>query len=101
MKSRKEDIPLLAEHFLKRKIGLRVIGCPKTIDGDLKNEHVEQSFGFDTATKVYAELIGNIARDAASARKYWHFVKLMGRSASHVTLECALQAKTAAELRGC
>jgi pyrophosphate--fructose-6-phosphate 1-phosphotransferase len=68
-----------------------VIGCPKTIDGDLKNEHIETSFGFDTAVKTYSELIGNIERDAASARKYWHFIKLMGRSASHIALECALQ----------
>jgi pyrophosphate--fructose-6-phosphate 1-phosphotransferase len=71
--------------------GVQVIGCPKTIDGDLKNEDIETSFGFDTATKTYSEVIGNIERDANSAKKYWHFIKLMGRSASHVTLECALQ----------
>jgi len=82
---------LLAEYFLKQNIGIRVIGCPKTIDGDLKNEQVEASFGFDTATKVYSELIGNIERDANSAKKYWHFIKLMGRSASHIALECALK----------
>jgi pyrophosphate--fructose-6-phosphate 1-phosphotransferase len=82
---------VLAEYFEAQKIPIRVIGCPKTIDGDLKNEQIEISFGFDTATKLYSELIGNIARDANSAKKYWHFVKLMGRSASHVTLECALQ----------
>ncbi|WHE97807.1 6-phosphofructokinase, partial [Treponema pallidum] len=69
----------------------KVIGVPKTIDGDLKNEAIETSFGFDTATKTYSELIGNIARDACSARKYWHFIKLMGRSASHIALECALK----------
>ncbi|HBC88208.1 MAG TPA: diphosphate--fructose-6-phosphate 1-phosphotransferase [Lentisphaeria bacterium] len=82
---------LLAEHFCMKKNPIQVIGCPKTIDGDLKNEFVETSFGFDTACKVYSELIGNIARDADSARKYWHFIKLMGRTASHITLECALQ----------
>jgi len=81
----------LAQYMLTEKTGIRVIGCPKTIDGDLKNEWIEVSFGFDTATKVYAELIGNIMRDANSARKYWHFIKLMGRSASHIALECALQ----------
>ena len=70
---------------------MRIIGCPKTIDGDLKNEMIETSFGFDTATKVYSELIGNIQRDANSAKKYWHFIKLMGRSASHIGLECALK----------
>ena len=70
---------------------MQVIGCPKTIDGDLKNDQIETSFGFDTATKVYSEVIGNIERDANSARKYWHFIKLMGRSASHIALECALQ----------
>ena len=68
-----------------------MIGCPKTIDGDLKNDMIETSFGFDTACKVYSELIGNIQRDANSAKKYWHFIRLMGRSASHITLECALQ----------
>ncbi len=82
---------LLAEHFCMKKIPIQVIGCPKTIDGDLKNEFVETSFGFDTACKVYSELIGNIARDADSAKKYWHFIRLMGRTASHITLECALQ----------
>ncbi|MGI5925491.1 MAG: diphosphate--fructose-6-phosphate 1-phosphotransferase [Lentisphaeria bacterium] len=81
----------LAQYMLTEKTGIRVIGCPKTIDGDLKNEWIEVSFGFDTATKVYSELIGNIMRDANSARKYWHFIKLMGRSASHIALECALQ----------
>ena len=82
---------MLAEYFCQNKIDIRVIGCPKTIDGDLKNEQIETSFGFDTATKVYSELIGNIQRDANSARKYWHFIKLMGRSASHIALECALK----------
>ena len=82
---------LLAEWFLAKNAGIQVIGCPKTIDGDLKNEQIEISFGFDTATKTYAELVGNIQRDANSAKKYWHFIKLMGRSASHVALEVALQ----------
>lgn len=82
---------MLAEWFIKHNAGIQVIGCPKTIDGDLKNEQIEISFGFDTATKTYAELIGNIQRDANSAKKYWHFVKIMGRSASHVALEAALQ----------
>ena len=82
---------LLAEWFVKNDAGIQVIGCPKTIDGDLKNEQIETSFGFDTATKTYAELIGNIQRDANSAKKYWHFIKIMGRSASHVALEAALQ----------
>lgn len=82
---------VLAEYFLRTKAGIQVIGCPKTIDGDLKNESIEISFGFDTATKTYSELIGNIERDANSAKKYWHFIKLMGRSASHITLECALE----------
>ena len=82
---------LLAEWFVKNNTGIQVIGCPKTIDGDLKNDQIEISFGFDTATKTYAELIGNIQRDANSAKKYWHFVKIMGRSASHVALEAALQ----------
>ncbi|NBF40352.1 MAG: diphosphate--fructose-6-phosphate 1-phosphotransferase [Spirochaetes bacterium] len=82
---------LLAEYFRSKDADVRVIGVPKTIDRDLKNEYIETSFGFDTATKTYAELIGNIARDASSARKYWHFIKLMGRSASHIALECALQ----------
>ena len=82
---------LLAEWFLKHDTGIQVIGCPKTIDGDLKNDQIEVSFGFDTATKTYAELIGNIQRDANSAKKYWHFIKIMGRSASHVAVEAALQ----------
>ena len=82
---------LLAEWFVKNDAGIQVIGCPKTIDGDLKNEQIEVSFGFDTATKTYAELIGNIQRDANSAKKYWHFIKIMGRSASHVALEAGLQ----------
>ena len=82
---------LLAEWFLAKNAGIQVIGCPKTIDGDLKNEQIEVSFGFDTATKTYAELVGNIQRDANSAKKYWHFIKLMGRSASHVALEVGLQ----------
>ncbi len=82
---------VLAEYFAAHNTGIQVIGCPKTIDGDLKNEDIECSFGFDTATKTYAEIIGNIQRDANSAKKYWHFVKVMGRSASHVALECALQ----------
>ena len=82
---------VLAEYFLAKNHGIQVIGCPKTIDGDLKNESIEISFGFDTATKTYSELIGNIERDANSAKKYWHFIKLMGRSASHIALECALE----------
>ncbi|GHT07873.1 pyrophosphate--fructose 6-phosphate 1-phosphotransferase [Bacteroidia bacterium] len=82
---------VLAEYYAKIKSGVQVIGCPKTIDGDLKNEMIETSFGFDTACKVYSEVIGNIQRDCNSARKYWHFIKLMGRSASHIALECALQ----------
>ena len=82
---------LLAEWFVANNAGIQVIGCPKTIDGDLKNEQIEISFGFDTATKTYGELIGNILRDANSAKKYWHFVKIMGRSASHVAIEAALQ----------
>jgi diphosphate-dependent phosphofructokinase len=82
---------VLAEYYLQKNSGLQVIGCPKTIDGDLKNDMIETSFGFDTACKVYSELIGNIMRDATSAKKYWHFIKLMGRSASHIGLECALQ----------
>ncbi len=84
---------LLAEYFLAHGIQIRIIGCPKTIDGDLKNDQIEASFGFDTACKVYSELIGNIARDANSAKKYWHFIRLMGRSASHIALECALQTR--------
>ena len=82
---------LLAEYFLEKGSAIQVIGCPKTIDGDLKNEHIETSFGFDTACKTYSELIGNIQKDANSAKKYWHFIKVMGRSASHIALECALQ----------
>ena len=82
---------VLAEYYKSINAGVQVIGCPKTIDGDLKNEMIETSFGFDTATKVYSEVIGNIQRDCNSAKKYWHFIKLMGRSASHIALECALQ----------
>ena len=82
---------VLAEYYKSIGAPVQVIGCPKTIDGDLKNEQIETSFGFDTATKVYAEVIGNVQRDCFSARKYWHFIKLMGRSASHIALECALQ----------
>ena len=82
---------VLAEYFAANNTGVQVIGCPKTIDGDLKNEDIECSFGFDTATKTYSEVIGNIERDANSAKKYWHFIKVMGRSASHVALECALE----------
>ena len=82
---------VLAEYYAAKKCGVQVIGCPKTIDGDLKNEQIETFFGFDTACKTYSELIGNIERDCNSARKYWHFIKLMGRSASHIALECALQ----------
>ena len=82
---------VLAEYYKAQNAGVQVIGCPKTIDGDLKNEMIETSFGFDTATKVYREVIGNIQRDCNSAKKYWHFIKLMGRSASHIALECALQ----------
>ncbi len=84
---------VLAEYYLNKNYGIQVIGCPKTIDGDLKNEMIETSFGFDTACKVYSELIGNIQRDANSAKKYWHFIRLMGRSASHIALECALQSQ--------
>lgn len=82
---------VLAEYYAAKNYGVQVIGCPKTIDGDLKNDQIETSFGFDTACKTYAEVIGNIQRDANSAKKYWHFIKLMGRSASHIALECALQ----------
>ena len=82
---------VLAEYYAAKNYGVQVIGCPKTIDGDLKNEQIETSFGFDTACKTYSELIGNIQRDCNSARKYWHFIKVMGRSASHIALECALQ----------
>ena len=84
---------VLAEYYSQKNTGIQVIGCPKTIDGDLKNEMIETSFGFDTACKVYSEMIGNIQRDANSAKKYWHFIRLMGRSASHITLECALQSQ--------
>ncbi|MBO7711536.1 MAG: diphosphate--fructose-6-phosphate 1-phosphotransferase [Lachnospiraceae bacterium] len=84
---------VLAEYFAAHNTGVQVIGCPKTIDGDLKNEDIECSFGFDTATKTYSELVGNIERDCNSAKKYWHFIKVMGRSASHVALECALEAQ--------
>ena len=84
---------VLAEYYKSINANVQVIGCPKTIDGDLKNEMIEASFGFDTACKVYCELIGNIARDALSAKKYWHFIKLMGRSASHIALECVLQTR--------
>lgn len=84
---------ILAEYYKQKNKNIQVIGCPKTIDGDLKNEMIETSFGFDTACKVYSELIGNIQRDASSAKKYWHFIRLMGRSASHITLECALQSQ--------
>ena len=82
---------VLAEYYAAKKYGVQVIGCPKTIDGDLKNSQIETSFGFDTACKTYSELIGNIERDCNSARKYWHFIKVMGRSASHIALECALE----------
>ena len=82
---------VLAEYYAAKNYGVQVIGCPKTIDGDLKNDQIETSFGFDTACKTYSEVIGNIERDCNSARKYWHFIKLMGRSASHIALECALQ----------
>ena len=82
---------VLAEYMAAKNTGVQVIGCPKTIDGDLKNDDIEASFGFDTATKTYSELIGNIERDCNSAKKYWHFIKVMGRSASHVALECALE----------
>lgn len=84
---------VLAEYYKQHDVDIQIIGCPKTIDGDLKNEMIETSFGFDTACKVYSELIGNIQRDASSAKKYWHFIRLMGRSASHITLECALQSQ--------
>ncbi|MES2200952.1 MAG: diphosphate--fructose-6-phosphate 1-phosphotransferase, partial [candidate division FCPU426 bacterium] len=84
---------VLAEYFAGQDSGIQVLGVPKTIDGDLKNEQIETSFGFDTATKVYSELIGNVSRDCLSAKKYWHFIKLMGRSASHIALECALRCR--------
>lgn len=91
---------ILAEYFIKTKAGITVVGCPKTIDGDLKNAQIEISFGFDTATKTYSELIGNLMRDANSAKKYWHFIRLMGRSASHIALECALMTQPNACLIG-
>lgn len=84
---------ILAEYYASHNIDIRVIGCPKTIDGDMKNDVIETSFGFDTATKIYSELVGNIERDCFSARKYWHFIRLMGRSASHIALECALRCR--------
>lgn len=82
---------IIAEYFKQQKVDTSVIGVPKTIDGDLKNEHIEASFGFDTATKIYSEMVGNICRDVNSARKYWHFIRLMGRSASHIALEVAFK----------
>ena len=88
---RRTNACVLAEYYAAKNTGIQVIGCPKTIDGDLKNAYIETSFGFDTACKVYSEVIGNIQRDCNSARKDWHFIKLMGRSASHIALECALQ----------
>lgn len=84
---------LLAEYFAKQNAKCRVIGCPKTIDGDLKNEHIPVSFGFDTATKVYSEAIGNLCSDVVSSKEYYHFIRLMGRSASHIALECALRTR--------
>ena len=91
---------LLADYYKKNEVPIQVIGCPKTIDGDLKNEQIEVSFGFDTACRVYSELIGNIMRDCNSSKKYWHFIRLMGRSASHITLECALQTQASICLIG-
>ena len=91
---------LLAEYFAKKNSKCTVVGCPKTIDGDLKNEHIEVSFGFDTATKVYSEAIGNLCTDAVSSKKYYYFVRLMGRSASHIALECALQTRVNLALIG-
>ncbi len=91
---------VIAEYLKQQGVDISVIGVPKTIDGDLKNEHIETSFGFDTATKIYAELVGNIERDMNSARKYWHFVRLMGRSASHITLEVAFKTHPNAVLIG-
>ena len=82
---------LLAEYFAKAGSNIKVIGCPKTIDGDLQNEHIAVSFGFDTATKVYSEALGNLTSDVISSKEYYHFVRLMGRSASHIALECALR----------
>lgn len=84
---------LLAEYFASNKSKCTVVGCPKTIDGDLRNEHIQVSFGFDTATKVYSEAIGNLCTDVVSAKMYYHFVRLMGRSASHIALECALKTR--------
>ena len=84
---------LLAEYFAKQDAKCKVIGCPKTIDGDLKNAHIPVSFGFDTATKVYSEAIGNLCSDVLSSKEYYHFIRLMGRSASHIALECALRTK--------
>jgi len=84
---------LLAEYFAKNQAKCKVIGCPKTIDGDLKNEHIPVSFGFDTATKVYSEAIGNLCSDVISSKEYYHFIRLMGRSASHIALECALRTR--------
>ena len=83
----------MAEYFVQQGSDIQVIGCPKTIDGDLKNEFIEISFGFDTACKVYSELIGNISKDILSSQKYWHFIRVMGRSASHIALECALSTR--------
>jgi len=91
---------LLAEYFKSKNSKCIVVGCPKTIDGDLKNEHIEVSFGFDTATKVYSEAIGNLCTDAVSSKKYYYFVRLMGRSASHIALECALQTRVNCVLIG-
>lgn len=91
---------LLGEYFAKNNSKCTVIGCPKTIDGDLRNEHIQVSFGFDTATKVYSEAIGNLCTDAVSSRKYYYFVRLMGRSASHIALECALKTRINACLIG-
>mmetsp|Transcript_16978 Transcript_16978/g.2795 ORF Transcript_16978/g.2795 Transcript_16978/m.2795 type:complete len:191 (+) Transcript_16978:276-848(+) len=84
---------LLADYFMQNNCACKVIGCPKTIDGDLKNEFIEISFGFDTATKVYSEVIGNLSIDALSSKKYYHFIRLMGRSASHIALQCALSTR--------
>lgn len=84
---------MLAEYFAKQSSKCKIIGCPKTIDGDLKNEHIEVSFGFDTATKTYSEAIGNLSVDAMSSKNYYYFVRVMGRSASHIALECALKTR--------
>ena len=91
---------LLAEYFAKHQAKCKVIGCPKTIDGDLKNEYIPVSFGFDTATKVYSEAIGNLCSDVVSSRDYYHFIRLMGRSASHIALECALRTRVNCVLIG-